>query len=259
MTDTPSPTPSASPPSWILCATPRTGSTLLCSLLESTGVAGHPQSWFRRQDMGRMAHEWGVTPSPDAQVPFAAYLEAANRAGRTANRVFAARIMWGTMDELTANLAEVYPEYADDTAALLDRSFGPVRFIHLQREDIVAQAVSWMRAEQTQLWHYRRGEPVPLRATPRYHFGKLKDFVHTIDAHNAAWDAWFAKAGITPLRVIYETLDEDPAGTAADLLAALGITLPPGQSLESPTLRQADALNREWVARFHSDAAARTG
>jgi len=30
--------------SYVVCATPRSGSTLLCELLKSTGVAGHPVS-----------------------------------------------------------------------------------------------------------------------------------------------------------------------------------------------------------------------
>ena len=30
--------------SYMICSTPRTGSTLLCELLESTGVAGRPES-----------------------------------------------------------------------------------------------------------------------------------------------------------------------------------------------------------------------
>ena len=35
--------------SYIICSTPRTGSTLLCSLLRATNVAGIPESYFRSQ------------------------------------------------------------------------------------------------------------------------------------------------------------------------------------------------------------------
>ncbi len=38
------------PRSYVLCGTPRTGSTLLCSLLCSTGVLGRPESYFREPD-----------------------------------------------------------------------------------------------------------------------------------------------------------------------------------------------------------------
>src|SRR4051812_39199959 len=32
--------------SYLVCATPRSGSTLLCELLSATGVAGRPQEYF---------------------------------------------------------------------------------------------------------------------------------------------------------------------------------------------------------------------
>ena len=32
--------------SYLVCATPRSGSTLLCHLLDQTGIAGHPQEYF---------------------------------------------------------------------------------------------------------------------------------------------------------------------------------------------------------------------
>ncbi len=32
--------------SYLVCATPRSGSTLLCKLLGQTGVAGHPEEYF---------------------------------------------------------------------------------------------------------------------------------------------------------------------------------------------------------------------
>ena len=41
--------------SYALCATPRSGSTLLCDLLADTGVAGRPDSFFRPQAIA----EWG--------------------------------------------------------------------------------------------------------------------------------------------------------------------------------------------------------
>ncbi len=37
---------------YFICAPPRTGSSLLLGLLDSTGVAGHPQAYFRTPDEG---------------------------------------------------------------------------------------------------------------------------------------------------------------------------------------------------------------
>lgn len=83
------------PWSYLLCATPRTGSTLLCSLLSSTGVAGRPESYFREQDEHAWAARLGVPIAGDGSFDYLAFGRAAARAGRTPYGVFGARIMWG--------------------------------------------------------------------------------------------------------------------------------------------------------------------
>jgi len=85
-------------PSYLICSTPRTGSTLLCSLLEAAGVAGRPQSYFRKEDFAKWAKKWGLAACDRDQFGFAGYLSAAINAGRTGNGVFAARIMWDPWD-----------------------------------------------------------------------------------------------------------------------------------------------------------------
>jgi LPS sulfotransferase NodH len=118
------PAPTPAPPrtdSYLICATPRTGSSRLCGLLDSTGVAGHPESWFRRQDELEFAARWGIAGASEGN---AGYFRAAAAAGSTANGVFAARIMRGTMDEVTARLAPVYPGQAGSAVGLLSAAFG---------------------------------------------------------------------------------------------------------------------------------------
>ncbi len=100
--------------SYLICATPRSGSTLLCGLLRSTGIAGKPESYFRRDDLGDHADRWGIPQPVDGAVD-TTYVRAAVAAGRTPNGVFGARIMWGTMTELTDAL-----RYATHDSAATD-------------------------------------------------------------------------------------------------------------------------------------------
>jgi trehalose 2-sulfotransferase len=37
----------------LICAAPRSGSTLLCGLLRSTGAASRPQPYFRKDDLDK--------------------------------------------------------------------------------------------------------------------------------------------------------------------------------------------------------------
>jgi len=56
------------------------------------------------------------------------------------------------MEEMIAKLGVVHPGRAGADLDLLTAAFGPARFVHLWRDDTLAQAVSWVRAEQTNYW-----------------------------------------------------------------------------------------------------------
>ncbi|MCY4013021.1 MAG: Stf0 family sulfotransferase, partial [Gammaproteobacteria bacterium] len=196
--------------SYLVCATPRTGSTLLCGLLASTQVAGRPESYFREPDERLWAARWDIVRSDGAFDSFE-FVRAALAAGRTGNGVFAARIMWGTLDHLFAMLGSVHPVTADSDFDLLTMAFGHTGFVYLRRDDVLAQAVSWHRAEQTNVWHHPDDEETKKpEQEPRFDFEQIGKLVHTIDEHNAAWRAWFASAGIQPHMVRYEDLDAEP-------------------------------------------------
>lgn len=79
--------------SYLICTTPRTGSTLLCGLLASTTVAGQPESYFREPDEQLWADRWDLARSSDGAFERADFVRAALAAGSTDNGVFAARIM----------------------------------------------------------------------------------------------------------------------------------------------------------------------
>jgi LPS sulfotransferase NodH len=216
--------------SYLICATPRTGSSLLCGLVDSTGVAGHPESWFRQPDEREWAARWGITS--------------------TANGVFAARIMWGTMDEVVANLAAVYPNCAGSDAGLLSAAFGRIRFVYLRRGDVVAQAVSLLRAEQTGVWFETAHDRQELEGEPVFDFGQVRERVRLIEDHNAAWEEWFASAGIRPYLVRYEELDAEPVRIASAVLGFLGLGLPAGAEIAVRHKRLADELNAQWIESY---------
>lgn len=236
--------------SYMICATPRTGSSLLCGLLDSAAVAGHPESWFRRQDERTLASRWGITDPVRGTFGYAGYFRAAVAAGSTANSVFAARIMWGTMDEVTANLAPLYPGQAGSGVGLLSAAFGRVRFVYLRRGDVVAQAVSLLRAEQTGVWFETADERQEPAGEPGFDLGQVRELVRRIEDHNAAWEEWFAAEGIRPYPVLYEELDADPVRIASEVLGYLGLDLPAGREITIRHKRLADELSAQWIESY---------
>ena len=236
---------------YFICATPRTGSTLLCELLRSTAVAGLPESYFRVEDLQRWAKTLGVEGPP---VDYWAFLQAAIAAGRTSNGIFAARVMWGTFDDLLPRLVELYQAADTDDVRLLIRAFGRTRFVLLEREDDVAQAVSWTRAEQTQYWHPGDGGRTDVK--PHYDFTHIHAWLRTIRRHNAAWRVWFAEHSIEPLTISYEELIADPASTVDQVLEFVGVAGRWNGQIHHDAERQADNINADWIARYHSDVRA---
>ena len=219
---------------------------MLCGLLASTEVAGRPESYFRAPDQQSWADRWNLSRNVDGEIDYRDFVRAAQVAGGTPNGVFAARIMWGTMDELVINLRGVGATGTD--LDVLRHAFGPVRFVFLRRADTVAQAVSWTRAEQTQYWH--PGDAAV--GEPTYSFNEVRRWHLMIGEHNAAWQDWFRRHDLKPLELWYEDLAANPTATVRALLSSLGLPSPPDAQIVARDRRQADQTNADWVARYRA-------
>ena len=228
------------PRSYVLCGTPRTGSTLLCSLLYSTGVLGRPESYFRELDEVAWAATFGLATEGGHARDYRAFVDAARSAGMSNNGVFGVRIMWGSLERMMQGLGQKSSEPA---LQILEEAFGPLIFVHLRREDIVAQAVSWCRAEQTGYW--QQGDVVTQE--PHQDVAQIRLLMETIREHNAAWEAWFDAQGVEPHPATYEQLVGDRRGVIQDIAAKLAVELRSDWRPQSPHRKQADGPNRVWA------------
>jgi trehalose 2-sulfotransferase len=163
--------------SYLVCATPRSGSTLVCHALAETGVAGHPEEFFealRHSGRPRRPEEYflgvedqsirdhlgersiGSEPPPRSplwsRAAYDRYLEWALEAGTTPNGIFGAKLMWGYFGEFVSLLRNV-PAYRDvPLAELLPAVFPDLTFVRVVRANKVRQAVSLWKAVQTANW-----------------------------------------------------------------------------------------------------------
>lgn len=240
---------------YVLCATPRSGSTLLCDLLIATGIAGHPESFYRRESIAAWAAEHGE-PSDEGEAFDWIYLEAVRAEGSNGTGCFGLRLMWSSLPDLSTRLEPLFPGAASDPARL-EAAFGRLRYVYLWRGDAVAQAVSRLKAEQTGLWHrYADGRDRERIKPPEpaiYDFARLAAFVAESETANAEWDHWFTQQAIVPHRIVYENLSADPRGTLAALLSALGKDPAPAQSVAVRSGKLSDAESAAWAARFREE------
>src|SRR4051812_30708315 len=118
--------------SYVVCALPRSGSSLLCELLFETGLAGAPAEYFDAQQMGRFSERWNARD-------FGAYLRALLERKTGPNGVFGFKAQF-------FQLAEAFPD------GELDAAFPSLRYVYITRRDRLRQAISWARAVQTGWW-----------------------------------------------------------------------------------------------------------
>ncbi|MFE0015509.1 Stf0 family sulfotransferase [Mesorhizobium sp. NPDC059054] len=245
--------------SYIICGTPRSGSTLLCTMLTETRVAGRPHSYFRQQDIAEWAQEWGVEPArdPDDAQFDRDYVAAMRRAGTDDTGTFGLRLMWVSVAEASRRLDNIAGDRADITARL-EETFGPTLYIHLSRLDKVAQAVSLIRAQQSGLWHRNSdGTVLEGEETPRpvaydgEHIGRI---VKELEEDDACWADFFKSRGIDPLRLTYETMSADPQLALSKVLSALGKDPELAKAVRVGTAKLADGTSSEWTARFRKES-----
>jgi LPS sulfotransferase NodH len=248
--------------SYILCGTPRSGSTLLCGMLAATGVAGRPNSYFREQNILDWARDWGVQPPKGpADVDFdRSYIAAMLREGSAGTGVFGLRLMWGSLGEAAERLSRIRGTPAD-AATLFEEAFGPTLYIHLSRLDKVSQAVSLVRAEQSGLWHISgNGTVLEGAASPQplsYDADRIDAVLTELEADDAAWADFFATRQAEPLKLTYETVTAAPQLALAYILSALGRNPEIAKAIDAGTAKMADATSIAWVERFRKESGRR--
>lgn len=244
--------------SYIICATPRSGSTLLCDLLTDTGVAGHPNSFFRRESFPEWANHFNVSVAEwrDEHEFDQSYLSAVLQRGADGTPVFGMRLMWESLDDLSQRLEAFYPNLSDDSARFQSAFRSPL-YLHLSRADKVAQAVSLLRAEQSGLWHVfadgtERERLSPVQ-TPVYDAHGISKCLAELEEHDTAWERWFSEQAIEPLSITYEALSTEPQSALAAVLSGLDLDPAIAGTVKPKSAKLADTESHDWITRFRTE------
>ena len=230
--------------SYLICATNRTGSFLLCEALKNTGLAGNPEEYFWRGDEPFWKERWGVSDYGD-------YLIKAIEQGTTSNGVFGAKIMWGYFDDFTGKLKQI-PDYRSaDLPSLLQHVFPNLHYISITRRDKVRQAISFWRAIDTGIWAWNSDEPSAPQKEPVYNYQAIADLRQEIVKHEAEWEAYFNACHVKPFRIVYEDFVTRYEAITLEVLRFLGITIPDSLEIVPPKMKkQADDLTETWVQTY---------
>lgn len=244
--------------SYIICTSPRSGSTLLCRLLSQTGVAGHPDSYFHEPSLKAWLGQFSLPHGPN--LPERELLDSVFRAaiaeGSRDTGVYGLRLQRHSFDFFAGKLAVLHPELSGD-AQRLAAAFGRTSFIHLTRNDKLEQAISYVKADQSGLWHMSSdGTELERLAPPRapaYDADRIRRELERFTACDRDWDAWFDRERIDPLRISYEALSDAPRETLRSVLDFLGLDRGAANGVEPDVARLADETSRQWADRFRKE------
>jgi LPS sulfotransferase NodH len=236
----------SAPASYLLCATPRSGSSLLSRQLERTGLLGMvPAPLIDTEyllDLTERDREidWG-------RIDIAAYLADCKARSRTPNGVAAFKVMWREVDVVCRRLGVASTEFAGLVSA-------DTRYVLLTRDDEVGQAVSFAKANHSQCWN--AAEQAAFRGRYVFDHRAVDAAARILAEQRAGWSGFFATTGIEPLRVRFEALAADPDATIDAIARFVGLEAAPFATGDEVFARQADALDGEWLRRYEEIRAA---
>jgi LPS sulfotransferase NodH/MoaA/NifB/PqqE/SkfB family radical SAM enzyme len=211
--------------SYIVCATPRAGSSVLCDGLAQTELAGVPTEYFDGDVLASYWLKWGANS-------FEQFLDELRARKTSTNGVFGVQIHFPQFETCFAGR---------DVA----RDFPGLRWIHLRRRDRLRQAVSLFRAQSTDqwAWHHQARRPAPL-----FNGAAIRNCLDAIEAQERGWERCFAEHGVEPLRIDYEDFERDHGRGVLEALRFLDVEIPPGFAVPPPTLkRQSDDWSEHCI------------
>jgi LPS sulfotransferase NodH len=196
---------------FVLCSSPRSGSTLLSEALVAVG-AGVPIEYLDPTNaMAVCWRRWGCCD-------LGCYLRCLHR-HRTIDGTFGLKAHWY---HLTAGAG---PDASDEpplerVAAALTAIAPGLTAVRVQRCDRRRQALSWLRAERTGRWFTLPGQPPP--EVPDIPDDEVDRRLARLEREEAAWTELLARLGVEPLVVTYEDLCADRDGVVGAVARHVG-------------------------------------
>jgi len=216
----------------LIAATPRCGSTFLCLEMWKDGRFGLPWEYF---DFSHTKSRMSLLLKRSSAKDLATYLAWVMKKRCSENGLFAVKLMVEHALLLQyAGLLEALPNLA---------------VVEIVRGDLIAQAVSYTKADCTQAWDSSQIE----RQEPCFDAARIHDRLQDIEESKRLWQQLFKTLGVNPIQVCYEDLVDHPGQTLDRLASHLGLEERADQEL-SPLLPelnpQRDLINQEWKNLF---------
>lgn len=221
---------------YVILAEPRTGSTLLCNILENLGILNHPDEANNNYEL-----EFDIkknifkNTTPDV---FFHDLLSKNRVNNISGFKF-----------MIKNL-ELYGKTSNYTLKYLLNSFPKdTKFIWIRRKNLLRQVISFLRAKKSNEWiAYKKDK----KKTAKEH--KISNI--EIDSTIIKWikdnnnfEKVLKQNNINPLFIYYEDLIDNKKVTIKKILSFLNIELR-DMSIKTNLVKQSDEITENIVSNY---------
>ncbi len=185
---------------YLVCITPRSGSSWLTEMLSKTKILGNPEEWFNPGNLP------GIIKNRYPCLDPIEYFDCIKKTQCTDNKVFGMELSFFQYRIVNMALDLVQKE-----ASLKLLNLKNLKTIYLYRLDLVAQAVSLYRAVETGMFH-----SVQQNASEKgsvnfdYSEQRIWNWLIHILQQEFGWQQNFQKQAVSPLCLAYEEMWSNP-------------------------------------------------
>lgn len=216
-----------------ICSTPRSGSYMLCRYMINAGL-GVPHEYFNPINMRQIALRFGLggevqalrwrRRSPWDNLPFSSAARA-----RTAEVAFLRKYAAALVLRRCQHGVFAAKVHFDQYLKVLDNPVGRTLldgglFVHLTRDDLLAQAVSTHFSNLTGRWSIDDNLATAPEAQPNFFdLQRIDRTMEELAEQNRGWRLFLARNGVAQITLSYERLCEDPFAVVIELARRLGL------------------------------------
>ncbi len=240
----------------VLCATQRSGSTMICEDMRNAKVFGLPEEYFI---------PW-VERNPDSD--YYKELDILIEEKSSANGVFAVKVMGDQLSSIESCLTQDEEAVADSQGRICPHffeQFADAEWVYIVRRDTLRQAISQVMAAQTGFNHATnhasdehfagkllKGYSNEYNRRVRYSFNAIRRVLFKLAEDNAIWLKFFSDWKISPYIIEYEENNKTTLICLEDISRRVGIDFN-GQMSERKMVKLSNKKNDEWYDQFVND------
>jgi len=228
---------------YLICATPRSGSSLLCNLMANTGILGKNNTERISTDL-IISIDWN-------KKDLTGFFEELFESTSTPDEVSGFKIQGHQIKNLVKELNKTH-KYRNVSANNIIRFFPKnLKYIWLSRKDKLRQAISLSKAWKTGIFSIHKDQKRIPSTDIAFDSGSIIGAVKELKEQEVLWRNFFEKNKIKPLKLEYEKFIKDFRGTLIEILIYLEVPIPKNLIVKTNLLKQSDKLSEKWIKKFY--------